>query len=108
MSFDELFLVEEEKPSPKKKEIKSTSTATPTSESETIRRKPSTSKTDPHKLNRENMIRFVTAKDKMKKVEANWFFLPTPALEVSNLIDKLLKEGVFKRVKNGWIVVAKK
>lgn len=63
---------------------------------------------NPHVLTRENMIRFVTAKGMMKKVEANWFFLPTPALEVSNLIDKLLKEGVFKRIKNGWIVIAQK
>ncbi|MFX0066820.1 MAG: hypothetical protein ACFFC7_32200 [Candidatus Hermodarchaeota archaeon] len=63
---------------------------------------------NPHILTRENMIRFVTAKGMMKKVEANWFFLPTPALEVSNLIDKLLKKGVFKRIKNGWIVIAKK
>ena len=63
---------------------------------------------DPHKFTRENLIRFVTAKGMMKKYEANWFFLPTPALEISNLIDELLTEGVFERIKNGWIVVAEK
>lgn len=71
------------------------------------KQKQDTEKKQLHVLNEENLIIFIRQVNKTKKYEGLHRFYESTALEISNLIDKLIEEGKLARFGSGWIGIKK-
>lgn len=65
--------------------------------------RPQVKATELHILNEENVLIFVKQVNRTKKYELKHRFYNSSSLEISNIIDKLLKEGKLQRFDYGWI-----
>ena len=63
-----------------------------------------------HLFNRENLVLFIGKRGSRgtKLCELRDFFDPTPASMIDTEVQKLRKEGLIKKNRNGWMTLTKK